>query len=74
MEHMIAMSKTLAAQSQYPSLDSEIQSIDNELAQAVAAAMARRRNGKPVAQELLRIERLSQQRKSLYQRHTKVFG
>ncbi len=68
------MPKATAVQSQPPSVDSEIQSIDNELAQAVAEAMARKREGKPLARELQRIDRLSQQRKLLYQRHTRVFG
>lgn len=56
------------------SSDSEIEIVDNELAKAVAAAVARRRAGEPADAELGRIENLSRRRKSLYRRHTSVFA
>lgn len=52
----------------------DIANVESELAEAVSAAVARRRAGQPATEEMRVIETLSKRRKRLYLRHTSAFS
>ena len=60
--------------SQPASTESDIAVIDDELAVAVAAAVAQRRAGQPADAEMRRLEDVTRRRKSLFLRHSRAAG
>ncbi len=71
---MAAMTTSLTSRRRASRPGAEIDAVEDELAEAVAAAVNSYRAGQPTTAELEAIDRITKRRKTLYSRHTKVFA